>query len=273
MAKKTRRQLLGQHFLHEKKILERIVRVIEPAQDDLIIEIGPGKGALTFRLASSASRLLAVEKDRLLVQFLEKNSPENLEIIAGDILQIELSSLIRNYKGAARTVKLVGNLPYHISGQILFVLLKAKKHIDRAVFLFQKEMAERIVAGPGSKKYAPISILIQNFFDCRIMFLIKAGAFTPPPEVDSACVVLNRRPWPLFFDETEEASFFDFIKACFNQRRKTLRHNLESSGFRKESVNLVYQKPGLDAMVRAEDLEPGLFFSIYNLLKKTARRR
>jgi 16S rRNA (adenine1518-N6/adenine1519-N6)-dimethyltransferase len=270
MAKKTRRQLLGQHFLHEKNVLKKIVRVIEPGQDDLIVEIGPGKGALTFRLAAEAGRVVAVEKDLFLVQFLERDKPGNLEIIAGDILQIDLSGLIRNYKGKAKTVKLVGNLPYHISSQILFVLLKAKKHIDRAVFLFQKEMAERIVANPGSKKYAPLSILLQNFFDCRIVFLIKAGAFTPPPEVYSACVSFTRRLSPRFFPEAEEASFFDFLKACFSQRRKTLRRNLEGSVFRKEKLFPLYQKLGLDPKVRAENLEPGMLFAAFNLLTKTA---
>jgi 16S rRNA (adenine1518-N6/adenine1519-N6)-dimethyltransferase len=270
MAKKTRRQLLGQHFLHEKKILEKIVQTLELQQDELVVEIGPGKGALTFPLVARAGRVMAVEKDLSLVQCLEKEKLDNLEIVAGDILQIDLPALIQSKKGQTRTVKLVGNLPYHISSQVLFVLLQAKNYIDRAVFLFQKEMAERIVANPGSKKYAPLSILTQNYFDCQIQFLIRPGAFTPPPEVDSACVSFIKRAQPRFFPETEEKAFFEFLKACFSQRRKTLWRNLEGSGFKKEQVVMAIQELGLDSKVRAENLEPEKLVAVYSLLRKSS---
>lgn len=269
MAKKTRRQLFGQHFLHEKRILQKIIEAIRPEKDDLVVEIGPGKGALTFPLVARAGQVVAVEKDYSLVQTLEKNKPDNLEIIAGDILQVDLTTLIKSKKSQARSVKLAGNLPYHISSQILFVLLKVKNHIDRAVFLFQKEVAERIVAGPGSRKYAPLSILLQNYFDCQLLFLIKPGAFSPPPEVDSACVSFSRRTGPRFFPEVEEGNFFEFLKACFRQRRKTLLRNLEGSGFNKDQIAAALQKLHLETKVRAEELEPEKLLAIYHLLKST----
>ncbi|MBC7361812.1 MAG: ribosomal RNA small subunit methyltransferase A [Candidatus Aminicenantes bacterium] len=269
MAKKTRRQLFGQHFLHEKRILQKIIEAIQPEKDDLVVEIGPGKGALTFPLAARAGQVVAVEKDFSLVQTLEKNKPDNLEIIAGDILQVDLTTLIKSKKGQVRSVKLAGNLPYHISSQILFVLLRVKNHIDRAVFLFQKEVAERIVAGPGSRKYAPLSILLQNYFDCNLLFLIKPGAFSPPPEVDSACVSFSRRTEPRFFPEIEEGNFFEFLKACFRQRRKTLLRNLEGSGFNKDQIAAALQKLHLETKVRAEELEPEKLLAIYHLLKST----
>lgn len=270
MAKKTRRQLFGQHFLHEKRILEKIIEAIQPEKDDLIIEIGPGKGVLTFPLAAHAGQVVAVEKDYSLAETLEKTRPKNLEIITGDVLRVDLASLIKSRKNQARAVKLVGNLPYHISTQILFVLLEVKELIDRAVFLFQKEVAERIVATPRSKKYAPLSILLQNYFDCHLLFLIKPGAFQPPPRVDSACVSFLKRAEPRFFPESEESSFFKFLQDCFSQRRKTLLRNLESSGFNKNQVASALEQLHLSTKIRAEELEAEKLLAIYQQLKSQA---
>ncbi|MGB9893019.1 MAG: 16S rRNA (adenine(1518)-N(6)/adenine(1519)-N(6))-dimethyltransferase RsmA [Candidatus Saccharicenans sp.] len=272
MARKTRRQLLGQHFLHEEKIQQKIIEAVEPQPDDLIFEIGPGRGALTYPLAERAGKVLAIEKDYSLVQALENNKPENLEIIAGDILRVDLKSLIVNHRGRAKRVKLVGNLPYHISSQILFVLLEVKEMIDRAVFLFQKEVAERIISGPGSKKYSPLSILLQNFFDCRLLFHLKPGAFSPPPKVDSAGLLFLHRNIPLYFSLQEQENFSQFLKNCFNQRRKTLTRNLESSGYQKEQIIKFIAQLGLKAQVRAEELSPEQLYQLYKFIKNAKEK-
>lgn len=266
MGKRTRRQLLGQHFLHEKRILQKIVEALEPDSGDLIVEIGPGRGALTFPLAAKAGRVLAVEKDLRLVETLSENRLNNLEIIAGDILKLDLRGLISRFRRPGETVKLAGNLPYHISSQILFVLLEAKDLIERAVFLFQKEVAQRITAGPGNKKYAPLSILLQNYFDCRLLFQVGPGAFSPPPRVDSACVLFQKRSRPLFFGPDLENEIFAFLKEAFSQRRKTLSRNLESAGYRREAVSGLLQGLSLGEKVRAEDLKPELLVSICRAL-------
>ncbi|MDY0231777.1 MAG: 16S rRNA (adenine(1518)-N(6)/adenine(1519)-N(6))-dimethyltransferase RsmA [Candidatus Saccharicenans sp.] len=268
MGRKTRRQLLGQHFLHEKKILNKIIEATQPGPRDLIIEIGPGQGALTFFLTEKAGQVLAIEKDYALVQVLEKNQPENLEIIAGDVLKLDLRSVIRNYSLKPQTIKLAGNLPYHISSQILFLLLEVRDLIERAVFLFQKELAERITAAPGTKKYAPLSILLQNYFDCQTLFQVKPGAFRPPPKVDSTCLLFLTRDKPQYFPESHQEAFFNFLKNCFAQRRKTLSRNLETSGYRKEQVREILTGLGLEWRIRAEALPPETLYSIYTLLKK-----
>ena len=266
MAKKTRRQLLGQHFLHEKKILGKIVEAVDPQPEDLIVEIGPGQGALTFPLAARAGKVVAVEKDYALIPELEKTGCPNLEIIAGDILELDLNSLLEKKKTGFKRIKLAGNLPYHISSQVLFVLLQVREKIERAVFLFQKEVAERIVSPAGQKKYAPLSILIQNYFDSQILFQVKPGAFNPPPRVDSACLRLLRREVPLYFQPAEEASFYQFLQLVFRQRRKTLTKNLESAGFKREIIQAMLEKEGLKPMSRAEELPPEVLVKIFRRL-------
>lgn len=269
MGRKTRRQLLGQHFLHEKRILQKIIEAIEPGPEDLVVEIGPGRGALTFPLAARAGRVLAVEKDYALVESLEKRKPENLQIIAGDILGLDLRNIIARNRRPEEKIKLAGNLPYHISSQILFVLLEAKDLVERAVFLFQKEVAQRITAAPGSKKYAPLSILLQNYFDCRLLFTIGPGAFNPPPRVDSACVLFKKRSQPLFFLPELERDLAAFLKDAFSQRRKTLSRNLESAGYRKEEIRTAFQTLGFEQRIRAEDLKPEGLVSLFRSLSRT----
>jgi len=267
VGRKTRRQLLGQHFLHEKRILLKIVEALEPGPEDLVVEIGPGQGALTFPLARRAGRLLAIEKDYSLVEGLEKKRPDNVEVISGDILKLDLAKIIGRYRRDGETVKLAGNLPYHISSQVLFVLLEVKALVERAVFLFQKEVAQRITAGPGSKKYSPLSILLQNYFDCRLLFQVGPGAFSPPPRVDSACILFQTRTQPVFFPAELEQDFFAFLKIIFGQRRKTLVRNLEGAGYQKEKINKILKNLSIEEKIRAEDLQPAILFAIYEYLK------
>lgn len=268
MGRKTRRQLLGQHFLHERRILQKIVDAVGPGPGDLVVEIGPGQGALTLPLAARAGRILAVERDYSLVEALEKTRPDNVEIMAGDILKVDLAGVLKKYRRPEETVKLAGNLPYHISSQILFVLLEVKDFIERAVFLFQKEVAQRITATPGNKKYSPLSILLQNYFDCRLLFLVGPGAFSPPPLVDSACVLFKKRNQPLYFPAGLEARFFPFLKEAFSQRRKTLSRNLESAGYRREEIQTALRRLELEEKIRAEDLKPETLFAVFRILSQ-----
>lgn len=267
MGRKTRRQLLGQHFLHEKRILQKIVEALEAGPEDLVIEIGPGQGALTFPLARKAGRILAIEKDHFLAESLEEKKPDNLEVIKGDILKLDLTKIIDHYRREGETVKLAGNLPYHISSQVLFVLLEVKARVERAVFLFQKEVAQRITSGSGNKKYSPLSILLQNYFDCRLLFQVGPGAFSPPPRVDSACVLFQTRRQPLVFPAELEPDFFDFLKVLFSQRRKTLVRNLEGAGYQKEKIITILRKLSIEEKIRAEDLQPETLFDIYEYLR------
>ncbi|HQH61362.1 MAG TPA: 16S rRNA (adenine(1518)-N(6)/adenine(1519)-N(6))-dimethyltransferase RsmA [Candidatus Saccharicenans sp.] len=272
MAKKTRRQILGQHFLHDKNIVKKIVEANQPEKSDLFIEVGPGTGALTFPLAEKAGFVLAVEKDPSLIPALEAKAASNVEIIAGDILKLDLAPSIERKRSGLSSVKMAGNLPYHISTQILFVLLELKNSLTQAVFLFQKEVAQRLVAQAGTKKYSPLSILLQNYFETELLFYIKPGAFSPPPAVDSACVKFTRRHQPAFFPEEQDQDFTEFLKASFARRRQTLKKNLEKAGYSPEKISQVLEKLQLKSQTRAEELAPHTLYQVFRALKEVQKR-
>ena len=272
MAKKTRRQLLGQHFLHDKNIIKKIVEANQPEKSDLFIEIGPGTGALTFPLAEKAGFVLAIEKDQSLIPSLEAKAAANVEIITGDILKLDLAPLIERKRSGLSSVKMAGNLPYHISTQILFVLLELKNSLTQAVFLFQKEVAQRLVAQAGTKKYSPLSILLQNYFETELLFYIKPGAFSPPPAVDSACVKFTRRHQPAFFPEEQDQDFTEFLKVSFARRRQTLKKNLEKAGYSPEKISQVLEKLQLKSQTRAEELAPQTLYQVFRALKEVQKR-
>ena len=272
MAKKTRRQILGQHFLHDKNIVKKIVEANQPEKSDLFIEVGPGTGALTFPLAEKAGFVLAVEKDPSLIPALEAKAASNVEIIAGDILKLDLAPSIERKRSGLSSVKMAGNLPYHISTQILFVLLELKNSLTQAVFLFQKEVAQRLVAQAGTKKYSPLSILLQNYFETELLFYIKPGAFSPPPAVDSACVKFTRRHQPAFFPEEQDQDFTEFLKVSFARRRQTLKKNLEKAGYSPEKISQVLEKLQLKSQTRAEELAPQTLYQVFRALKEVQKR-
>ena len=272
MAKKTRRQLLGQHFLHDKNIVKKIIEANQPEKSDLFIEIGPGTGALTFPLAEKAGFVLAIEKDQSLIPSLEAKAAANVEIITGDILKLDLAPSIERKRSGLSSVKMAGNLPYHISTQILFVLLELKNSLTQAVFLFQKEVAQRLVAQAGTKKYSPLSILLQNYFETELLFYIKPGAFSPPPAVDSACVKFTRRHQPAFFPEEQDQDFTEFLKVSFARRRQTLKKNLEKAGYSPEKISQVLEKLQLKSQTRAEELAPHTLYQVFRALKEVQKR-
>jgi 16S rRNA (adenine1518-N6/adenine1519-N6)-dimethyltransferase len=267
MAKKTRRQLFGQHFLHDRNIIKKIIEASQLGKSDLVIEIGPGTGALTFLLAEKAGLVIAIEKDAALIPPLKTRVPANVEIITADILELNLAPIIARQRENFSVVKMTGNLPYHISTQILFVLLNLKHSLKQAVFLFQKEVAQRLVAQAGPKKYSPLSILLQNYFETRLLFLIKPGAFSPPPAVDSACVKFTRRDKPAFFPEEEETKFYKFLQASFARRRQTLKKNLEKAGYPGDNLIRAMNQAQLEPKTRAEELSPEILYQLFRELK------
>ncbi len=260
--KKNARKALGQHFLTNPYTLNKIMDCIAPQQNDLIVEIGAGKGSLTRLLAEKAGRVIALEKDASLVPYLEKNKPPNLEIRQGDVLKTDFNRLAKQGK-----IKLVGNLPYSISSQILFKLLEEHDLIQESHFMLQKEVAQRVCASPGSKKYAPISILLQNCFDTKIQFFLSPGSFVPPPKVKSALVTLKKRDKSLHpFFKTQP--FRNFIKKAFSQRRKKLKNNLKTMGFTPEQIKQSFQECGLNPHIRAEKISIDDFAALYLSLTK-----
>jgi 16S rRNA (adenine1518-N6/adenine1519-N6)-dimethyltransferase len=251
--KKSRRQVLGQHYLHNRRVLDKIVRTIDPRRDELIVEIGPGRGALTFPLAEKAGRVVALEKDSRLIPGLQEKAPTNLSLIQADALRVSFREVLKRFPEFSPPVKLAGNLPYSISSPLLFKVLEEKKLFGRCVFLLQKEVAQRVCAKPGSKQYAPLSILIQMHFEAKILFTVSPASFSPPPKVDSALIRLEKREHPLFLGP-DEKDFGAFLQSAFSHRRKTLWNNLVASGFDRPALQNAFHHNGLDPKVRAESL-------------------
>jgi len=263
--KRTRRHALGQHFLVNRSVLDKIVRTIAPEASDVIIEIGPGKGALTFLLAERAGRVIAVEKDPAFIPPLREKAGPNLTVVGSDILETDLRGLLAGTSGSGRA-KLVGNLPYSVSSPILFMALDSWALFAKCVFLVQREVAERVCGRPGTKDHSPISILLQNRFEARIEFRVSPGSFSPPPKVDSALLSLTRREAP-FFPGADEAPFRSFLRAAFGHRRKLLAKNLEMSGIPRARIEAAYGALSLVHNARAEELPAGRLVALHAALE------
>jgi len=263
---KTRRQVLGQHFLRDPRLLDKIARTIDPRPEDVVIEIGPGKGALTRALSPLVSTIVAVEKDRILAESLNAEKPRNVAVVAGDALEVSFERLIRETAGASPPVKIAGNLPYSISGPFLARVWEERRLFSRASFLLQREVAERIAAGPGTKEYAPLSIMLQIFFEVKILFRVAPGSFTPPPKVDSAVVSLIRRAAPLH-PVADEAGFRKFLGGAFAQRRKTLFNNFLAMGIPADKGEAALASLGLARTVRPEQVPIPAWISLASLVR------
>jgi 16S rRNA (adenine1518-N6/adenine1519-N6)-dimethyltransferase len=230
---------LGQHFLVRKPILERIADAAAPVPEDTHVEIGPGKGALTEFLVTRAARVVAIEVDQVLVHYLQHRfrDASNLTVLHNDVLQTDLRQWGR--------VGVVGNLPYYITSPIIDKVLALGPLLVRATFLVQREVAERITAGPGSRDYGYLSVQCQVRTEAKMLFTVAPGSFSPPPKVDSAVIQLTPRP-ELLVDDYE--SFMKFVSAAFRQKRKNLRNNLSAA----------YPKAAVDALpegnLRAEQM-------------------
>jgi 16S rRNA (adenine1518-N6/adenine1519-N6)-dimethyltransferase len=249
----TKRKALGQHFLTSRAVLKKIIAVISPQKDELIIEIGPGKGALTFPLAERSAKLIAIEKDTALIPFLRENAKKNIIILEQDVLRADFRKVFSAEPGFRGKVKLVGNLPYSISTPLLFKVLADKDLIPECIFLLQKEVAERVAARSGSKKYAPLSILFQFDYEVRLHFDVAPGAFSPPPRVQSTLVSLHKRAGPLI-PVSDRVGFHRFLRTAFGQRRKTLLNNLKNYPFAVAAVKNAFSQLALSENVRAEQL-------------------
>jgi 16S rRNA (adenine1518-N6/adenine1519-N6)-dimethyltransferase len=244
------RKRFGQHFLHDQHIIELILRAINPQPGDNLVEIGPGQGALTYPLLKSCKDLIAIELDRDLVPVLQRESERygKLEVINADILEFELASL-----GEDRKFRLIGNLPYNISTPLMFHMLKSISRIEDMHFMVQKEVALRMVAGPGNNHYGRLSVMLQYRCDCQHLFDVGPESFSPPPKVDSAVVRMTPLAEPAH-DIGDEKIFLAIVQAAFGQRRKTISNSLRSQVSR-ETISAC----GIDPSLRAENLTIGDF--------------
>lgn len=252
---------LGQHFLKDRNIVNRIINVINPDKRETILEIGAGKGALTIPLAGLCERLIAVEKDRELSDYLRRMNLKNVEIIEADILKLNLKDLVKD------EIKVVGNLPYYISSRIMGWFIEQRELIRKGIFMLQKEVAERVCAKPNSKSYSSLSIHTQIFFETKIHFHVSPGSFSPPPEVISSLIELEKRKEPLFRIDDEKA-FVDFVKSSFSKRRKTLINNLLSMGFEREVLFPLFDSLSIERRKRPEEVEIEKFYNLWVSLRR-----
>ncbi|HJV64441.1 MAG TPA: 16S rRNA (adenine(1518)-N(6)/adenine(1519)-N(6))-dimethyltransferase RsmA [Geomonas sp.] len=250
------KKALGQNFLVDESVLDRIVACVAPTPDDSILEVGPGRGALTRRLAVSGARFLAIEWDRDLLPILEQEfaASPNVEIGHGDILRVDLPKLLSD-RSPGRKWKVAANLPYNISSQVLFRFLECSELFERLVLMLQKEVGDRLTAPPNCKDYGALTVLLRLHFDIRREFIVRPGAFRPVPKVDSA--VLSFTPLAAPRAEVGDERFFSrVVKGAFNQRRKTLLNSLRSAGFDSADGSLqeAFSRAGIDAGRRGETL-------------------
>lgn len=233
---RTRRQALGQHFLHDPNIVRKILAVAQIAPDETVVEIGPGRGVLTRPLSRVAQRLFAVELDARLVDGLKtdieregsRSWGKRVELIRADALTFAFESLPAPFV-------VVANLPYAISTPLLFRLLKLRGGIDRMVLMVQLEVARRITAPVGGRDYGPLSIGIQYATRARLEFIVPRGCFSPPPSVDSAVISLDEIGKPRV-PVRDEPFFFRVVRGAFAHRRKSLRNALKHAGFPVSAV-------------------------------------
>jgi 16S rRNA (adenine1518-N6/adenine1519-N6)-dimethyltransferase len=245
------RQRLGQHFLAKGSILERIARAACPDREPLVIEIGPGRGALTEKLLEKADRVIAIEIDSELVDMLREKFRDEprLTLLHADVLETDLGQW-----GAAAVA---GNLPDYAATPIIEKTLSAGAVSERAVFLVQKEVAARLAARPGTRDYGYLSVQTQLLADAEALFHVSPSAFRPPPKVDSTLIRLRPRNRAPELGINDTAQFLDFVKVCFHQKRRTLRNNL-AAAYGKDALN---GRP--EAGKRAEQLTIPEFAELY----------
>jgi 16S rRNA (adenine1518-N6/adenine1519-N6)-dimethyltransferase len=258
-------RLLGQNFLTDANAREKILRVSDLDCNSCVLEIGPGLGALTFRLVEDAAQVVAVEKDRALHEYLQhKLTTPNFRLIAGDALRVDWSTL-----GLPdENVKIIANLPYSISKPFLRRVYEDwRPHLSTATLMLQKEVAQRLVAAPSTSAYGPMAIMAQLWGETKIAFHLSPGAFWPPPEVSSSVVHIVLRSEPRV-ELPDEKFFWRVVRAAFSTRRKQLVNTLREVISDKEVLASAMQEIGIDSMRRGETLSLHEFATLSNQLSK-----
>lgn len=251
---------LGQNFLISRRVVDDIVKAAELVPGEPVLEVGPGIGTLTQGLAQSGADVTAVELDRRLLEVLDHTLEgyDNVSVVHGDILKVNIPELMNH-----KPFKVVANLPYYITTPIIMSLLEMRLPIERLVVMVQKEVAERMVATPGTKAYGALSVAVQYYTEPDIVFDVLPKSFLPSPEVTSSVVRCKLRSKPPV-DVVEEAILFRVIKAAFAQRRKTFSNTMKTTGLKKEQIEAILAKAGIDGNRRGETFDLQEFATIAN---------
>lgn len=261
----------GQNFLIDEHVLDKIIRAAEITKDDYVLEIGPGIGTMTQYLACAAREVTAVEIDRALIPILEDTLKEydNVSIINEDILKVDIAALAKE-KNGGRSIKVVANLPYYITTPIIMGLFESHVPLESITVMVQKEVADRMQVGPGTKDYGALSLAVQYYAEPYIVANVPPNCFMPRPAVGSAVIRLTRHQKPPV-EVMDEKLMFRLIRASFNQRRKTLANGLKNLGelnLSKEVITAAIEKLGKGSSVRGEALDLEEFARLTNIIKE-----
>lgn len=260
----------GQNFLIDTRVLERIIESAEITKDDCVLEIGPGIGTMTQYLAEAAREVIAVEIDKNLIPILQNDTLaeyDNVTIINDDILKVDINKIVQE-KNNGKPIKVVANLPYYITTPIIMGLFESQVPLQSITIMVQKEVADRMQEGPGSKEYGALSLAVQYYAKPEIVANVPPNCFIPRPNVGSAVIRLTRHENPPVKVQ-DEAHMFALIRASFNQRRKTLVNGLTNAGnlrVSKEMVLEALEKLGLPATIRGEALSLEQFGELSNII-------
>ncbi|AUG58814.1 16S rRNA (adenine(1518)-N(6)/adenine(1519)-N(6))-dimethyltransferase RsmA [Acetivibrio saccincola] len=263
---------LGQNFLTDFNVVKKIVNTADVGQEDVVIEVGPGIGTMTLELAKRAKKVIAIEIDKRLIPALEDNLSgfSNVQIINMDIMKADINAITSEYDSS--NIKVVANLPYYITTPIIMKFLEEDTKADMMVFMIQKEVARRIVAGPGTKDYGALSVAVQYYSKPEKAFDVPPHCFIPQPDVDSAVIklIINKEPPVKLLDK---GMFFKTVKCSFAQRRKTLINALYNTGGlnkSKEEIKEILKSMGVDENTRGEMLSIQQFAMLSNLLYESS---
>ena len=263
---------LGQHFLVDSRPLYAMLQAAELLPEDGVLEIGPGLGVLTRELCSRAGKVVAVEKDRQLIPILEDLTKDfkNICILDADVLKLDMEELREEHFGGS--FKVVANLPYYITSPIIMKIIENRHLIPLAVLMVQKEVAQRLVASPGSKDYGILTIAVNMYAEVKLVCNVGKSSFLPPPKVESAVVKILLRQKPRV--EVDEELFFKVVEAAFGERRKTLKNSLsrrrDIPGIDPEVIAKALEVTGIDPMRRGETLSIEEYAQLLEALKKYA---
>ena len=247
---------LGQNFITDRNVIEKIVEGAQIGPADLVIEIGPGIGVLTAAAAEQAARVVAIEIDSKLIPILSETLAgyDNIRIVNQDVLKTDINGIIDEERSAGTftgSVKILGNLPYYITTPIIMGILENGTEAESITIMMQKEVADRMRAHPGTKAYGALSVAVQYYTRPHIAFDVPPRSFIPAPEVDSVVIVCDVREKPAV-EVKSEKMFFRVVKAAFGQRRKTMANALKGAGFLQEDIKAAFDKCGLDSGRRGE---------------------
>lgn len=252
---------LGQHFLTDKNISQKIIAEFQPLPNEPIVEIGPGTGALTTSLVQSGCNLLAIELDKRSVEHLNSVFDNKIQILQQDFLKINFSEITKHFVG--EKVRVIGNIPYYITSAILVKIIENNNHISQALLMMQREVAERLVAKPRTKQYGALSVFMQTHSTMKILFHVTPKSFFPPPKVQSSVIRITMND--TYKQITDITLFQKIVQSGFSQRRKTLKNSLAKAIENPEIRSKSLAAAGIIETQRAEELTFQEFINLANI--------